>query len=616
MVTRRLTQKPFHYALTAIAMCAVLAGCGGGGGTTAPGNGSGASGSGSSGGTSTPGITWTGNKGQVLSNGTTEFQLVLNVQGLTTGQSFVIDADVTGAQTISLSGTVTANGTYTVPGVFYTGVSSGTAPSPNYLSVSVTTQPADGQQCQVIAQTQSEQGMPGTYLAGEQNAGGTITLPVLCSEYPAATPVADEQLVPFPGTTAKVITTPQVEPVFFSGSTNANDYEVFLQQIVTSQYWSALQAYGVGDGTTDAPITASTTWPTPEVTESQIEQTIISNDAWGAPITNSTVLVIFLPQGTAFSPSLADQTTACLLPSTDNCSIRGQVTVGGTPIQFIAMPPDTQNNGDIQYSTLLRRLIDAVTNPGGGAGDVANDQGYVEASENPDWYVGIDTYTPHNQLEVGNACLADAPVESDLSLTGDQGIVNGLTNLYLPYVNSAAKADASYTYCGRLPYGLVADWSTTPDAQTVTATRFGHPVSDEALVLAPGQSTTVKMTAWQISPTVASNGGQPYFTLPTNYNVQWYYLTGTNAPVFCQNGEPANPCANAPTFALTPVSTVTPVLAGTDPNGSNPQEGAITSVNGDTYNLTVTASSTAEPGMWVMYEGGQPIAVTNANTWQ
>jgi len=61
---------------------------------------------------------------------------------------------------------------------------------------------------------------------------------------------------------------------------------------------------------------------------------------------------------------------------------------------------------------------------------------------------------------------------------------------------------------------------------------------------------------------------------------------------------------------------VTPVFQGTDPNGSNPATGAVTSVNGDTYDLTVTASATAEPGMWVMYIGGQPIAVTNSNTWQ
>ena len=612
---RRLTQKPFHYALTAIAMCAVLAGCGGGGGTTAPGNGSGASGSGSGGGTSTPGITWTGNKGQVIPNGMNQFQLALDVQGLNTGQSFVIAVNVTGGETISLSGTVTANGTYQVPGVFYTGLS-GNSPVPNYYSVPVTTQPADGTQCQVIAQTQTYTGMSGTYLAETPTAGTTLTLPVLCSKYPATTPVADEQLVPFPSITAKVIATPQVEPVFFSGSTNENDYETFLQQVVTSQYWSVLQEYGVGNGTADAPITASTTWPTPEVTESQIEQTIVSNNAWGAPITSSTVLVLFLPQGTAFSPSTADQTPACLLPSTDNCSIRGQVTVSGTPVQFIALPPDTQNNNVIQYRALARRLIDAVTNPGGGAGDVAGDEGYVEANNNPDWYVGIDTSTPHNQLEVGNACLANAPVESDLSLTGDPNVVNGLTDLPLPYSNKAATADASYTYCGRLPYGLVADWSTTPDAQTVTATRFGYPVSDEALVLAPGQSTTVKMTAWQTSPTVAYNGGEPYFTLTTNFNAQWYYITGTNAPVFCQNGTPTDPCADAPTFSLTPVSTVTPVFQGTDPNGSNPDQGPVTSVNGDTYDLTITTSTASEPGMWVMYEGGQPIAVTNANTWQ
>jgi len=606
MASQRLMNKSLIHTLLAVALSAVLAGCGSGsGGTTAPGNGSGTSGSGSSGGTSTPGISWSGNKGQVLSNGQSEYQLAIAVSGLNIGQSFVIAVNATGGESISLTGTVTADGTYQVPGVFYVDTTPASNSSGISVSMPVTTQPADGAQCQVIAQ------MSGSALAEDPTSGGTLTLPVVCGNYPAATPMANEQLIPFPGATATVIAAPQVAPVFFSGSTNANDYETFLQQVVTSQYWSALQEYGIGNGTTDTPITAATTWPS-AVTESDIEQTIISNNAWGAPITNSTVLVLFLPQGTVYQTSSADQTEACLLPSTDNCSIRGQVTIGSTPVQFIAMQADTQNNGVIQYPALLEHLVNAVTNPGGGAGDVAGDEGYVEASKNPDWYVGINTYFPQNQLEVGNACLTNAPVESDLTLTGDPSTGN-LTNLYLPYSNKAAAADTAYEYCGRTPYGAVADWSTTTAAQSVTATRFGHTVTDEALVLAPGQGTTVKMTAWQASTLSA---GQPYFTLLTNYNQDWYYITGTNAPVHCENGGPESICANAPTFSLTPVSTVTPVFQGTDPNGSNPATGAVTSVNGDTYDLTVTASATAEPGMWVMYIGGQPIAVTNSNTWQ
>ncbi len=606
MASQRLMNRSLIHALLAVALSAVLAGCGGGGsGTTAPGNGSGASGSGSSGSTSTSGIAWTGNKGQVMSNGQSEYQLAIDVSGLNTGQSFVIDVNASGGETITLTGTVTADGTYQVPGVFYVDTTGGTSQVAVNVAMPVTTQPADGTKCQVIAQ------LNGNYLAEDPTSGGTLTLPVVCGNYPASTPVADEQLTPFPGTTAQVIASPQVAPVFFSGSTNSNDYETFLQQVVTSQYWSALQEYGVGNGTTGTAITAATTWPS-AVTESDIEQAIVSNNAWGAPITNSTVLVLFLPQGTVYETSSADQTEDCLLPSTDNCSVRGQVTIGSTPVQFIAMQADTQNNGNLQYPALLQHLVNAVTNPGGGAGAVAGDEGYVEAVKNPDWYVGINTYFPENQLEVGNACLMNAPVESDLTLTGDPSTGN-LTNLYLPYSNKAAAADTAYQYCGRTPYGALADWSTTTAAQSVTATRFGHPVTDEALVLAPGQSTTLKMTAWQASTLTA---GQPYFTLLTNYNQDWYYITGTNAPVHCEKGGPESICANAPSFSLKAVSTVTPVFQGTDPNGSNPASAQITSVNGDTYDLTVTASATAEPGMWVMYIGGQPIAVTNASTWQ
>ena len=613
MASQRLTNKSLIHILSAIALSAILSGCGAGGGATAPGNGSGASGSGSGSGSSggQTGITWTGNKGQVLSNGQGEYQLAIAVQGLNTGQSFAISVDAQGGESISLDGTVTANGTYQVPGVFYSGTGSVDNPAGVYVTMPVTTQPADGTQCQVIAQLTSIEPSNNSSqtindVLAEVPASGTATLPVYCGDYPAATPTyANEQLTPFPGVTPEVIAAPQVAPIFFSGSTNANDYETFLQQIVTSQYWSALQEYGVGDGTTGAPITATTTWPS-AVTESNIEQTIVSNNAWGAPITSSTVLVLFLPQGTVYETSSADQTVACQLPSTDNCAIRGQVTISGTPVQFIAMQADTQNNDVIQYPALLRHLVDAVTNPGGGAGDVAGDEGYVEASKNPDWYVGVNVYAPHNQLEVGNACALPAPVESDLSLTGEPP-VNGFTQLALPYSNKAAAANTTYDYCEGRPYGVVADWSTTPDAQSVTATRFGHPVSDEALVLAPGQSTTVEMTAWQSQMLIS---GQPYFSLSVNSNQNWYYLTGTNAPVHCENGKPYQICADTPTFALTPVSTVTPVYQGGTATYTN------TSVNGDTYNLTVTASPTAEPGMWVMYIGGQPIAVTNANTWQ
>lgn len=622
MTSQRLMNRSIFHTLLAVVLSAILAGCGGGGtGTTAPGNGSGASGSGSGGGTSTPGISWTGNKGQVMSNGQSEYQLAIDVSGLNAGQSFVIAVNATGGETISLTGAVTANGTYQVPGVFYTDTMGGTSPVGVYVSMPVATQPADGTQCQVIAQLEqvytngTNSGPLTTALAEDPTSGGTLTLPVVCATYPAATPVANEQLAPFPGVTAQAIAAPQVEPVIFSGSTDTNDYETFLQQVVTSQYWSALQEYGVGSGTTGAPIAATTTWPS-AVTESDIEQTIVSNNAWGAPITSSTVLVLFLPQGTVYETSSADQSVACLLPSTDNCSIRGQVTISGTPVQFIAMQADTQNNGNLQYTALLQHLINAVTNPGGGAGSVAGDEGYVEASADPDWYVGIETYTPQNQLEVGNACGMYAPVESDLTLTGDPATGN-LTNLYLPYSNKAAAADTTYNYCGRTPYGTVADWSTTTAAQSVTATRFGHPVSDEALVLAPGQSTTLKMTAWQATPILSANaGGQPFFTLLTNYNQDWYYITGTNAPVHCENGGPEAICADSPTFSMATVSAVTPVFQGTDSNGSNPATGQVTAVNGNTYNLTVTASATAEPGMWVMYIGGQPIAVTNANTWQ
>ncbi len=608
---RLMPIKPLTHAILTTALASVLAACGGGGGSSTSSGSPPGSGSGNPPGQS--GISWSGTPGGTLSNGQTQYSLALKVQGLADSQAFVIQVNATGGETVSQTATISANGTYTVPGTFY--VDTMTSQQNTILvSMPVPTQPADGSKCQPIVQMDNSGN-----LVISPAAGSTVTIPVLCSKYPAATPAANVQLVPFPGRTATVIASPAIVPVVFSGSTNVADYQTFLQQIVTSQYWSLLKEYGVGTGTAATAITASTTWPS-AVTESDIEQTIVSNSAWGAPITSSTVLVLFLPQGTTYEPSAADTTPPCTLPSTDNCSIRGQVTIGTTPVQFIAMQADTQNNGNIQYPALLRHLVDAVTNPGGGAGNIAGGQGYVEASTNPDWYVGLNTYQPQNALEIGNACSTSAPLESDLSLTGDPADqppqnTNGVSDLPLPYSNRAASSDATFGYCYRTPYGAVADFTSSSAAQEVTATRFGYPVTDEALVLAPGASTTLKLTAWSSSTTMQD--GDPFFDLQTNYNRDWYYVTGTNAPVHCENGGPEPICASAPSFTLTPASTVAPVFqGGTDPNGSDPANGPITAVNGDTYTLTVTASNQAEPGMWVMYIGGQPIAVTNATTWQ
>lgn len=553
-------------------LAGLLSACGGGGGGGTGGAG-GASGSGNP--------SFTGS-----------FKLTVNTTGLAAGESYVIQ-DSASAISVSDTMTVAQNGAASFASTLYTEDNQQAVA----VSVSITQQPADGSEC-VIQPTSN-----GPYQGDGPPVTSNGDLNVSCGKYPAVTPVAYPQIAPLPGgSSAEVIASPQVIPIFFTNSTNVTTYQTFLQQLLASQYWGALKEYGVSAGTLETAVNASTTWPA-SVTDAQVRSAITSNNAWGASLNSSTVLVLFLPAGTSYVPDPANGEAGSAVAE------HGQISVNSVSVQFVVAPADDESGGAPQgFGVIAKYLVNAVTNPGGGGPNIGTSAGYVEATASPDWWSGYGSILGYpwyghyidlvESRELASACSSTAPAESDITLPS--GFTAGLPGIWS---NKAAAADSAYTYCGRAPYGVVAQY---PTGSTATATRFGHTFADTALIIPAGGSASISLTAWSASQTVASNNNEPYFPLAVNPNKDWVYISGTAAPVDCQAGD-SGVCANMPSFTLTPVQSA---------NGQTASNCCSETANGDTFTVQITMPATAEPGLWVMYVGDQPIAVANAATWQ
>lgn len=529
------------------------------------------------------------------------FTLTVNTTGLPAGQSYTIQ-DAAPQMNLRQTMTISQNGALPFSDQLYT--QSGLQPVS--VDVSITQQPTDGTQC-VIQQ----------YYGAIYNGGGPPhtnngDLNVSCGKYPAVKPVVDEQIGAFPGVAVpRVIGAPQIVPVFFTGSTNVSAYQGFLKQLVVSKYWSTLSEYGISRGTMETAINAATNWPA-GVMDSQVRSIISNNNAWGAPLDANTVLVLFLPGGTTYMPTTFEG------EATSATGEHGQITVNGVSVQFVVVPADNGNGGaPEQFGVLTKYLVDAVSNPGGGGPNISGSTGYVEATLNPDWWVGYGAlfgYSYYQNFsdveevrELGSACNALAPPESDITLPSTY--LYGLPEIYS---DRAAAGDSGYNYCGREPYGVAADWSSSADARTVKAVRFGQTFTDEALVISPGSSTSLMLTAWSLSPTIVSNNGAPTFDVPGNINGEWVYLTGNAVPQTCTPADTSGVCADVPAFTIIPVISANAQSAASCNNSCDfPQ-----TTNGDTFKLTVTMPAVASSGLWVMYIGDQPIAVSNAATWQ
>ena len=454
----------------------------------------------------------------------------------------------------------------------------------NAINVTVSAQPSNGESCLVE--------VPATGITLNS------TVPVLCST--PVKPGAYPNIGAFPGATATVVAHPKIVPIFLSGATNENTDLVFEQQLVVSQYWGALSEYGVHNGVVESALypTAPSTLASGTVYGGEIKSAIEASNAWGAPVDSSTILVVVLPNGTTYLPDTAQGEPASAEAD------HGQVNINGTNVQFVAIPGATNH----EY-VIAEYLIDAVTNPGGSGDDKAGSLGYVEMSPNPETYAQSLYFDPQSSgvahpiqefVELGDACYGIAPAESDLTLSSGE-------SLFAIWSNTAAAqaySSGNYGYC-QPAFGELVDYSGSNASGTITATRFGHTFSDQALIVTPGNTATVNVTAW--GQYHGANNTPGTWTLTVNPEV--FYTSGTAAPVDCSAGTPdyeflvPAACSNAPVISVSP-------------------NGSASVANGDTFKVTVTMPSTAEPGLWSILlsgtDGGteQPILVTNASTWQ
>lgn len=241
-------------------------------------------------------------------------------------------------------------------------------------------------------------------------------------------------------------------------------------------------------------------------------------------------------------------------------------------------------------------------------------------SPNPESHANIfyhDSLSGHGDVEhddqefveLGNACDGVAPAESDLALPS--GIC--LNEIRSNSGASQAYASGNCGYC-QPAFGETVDYSSSTDASTVTATRFGQTFDDQALVLSPGGSTTITVTAW--GQEVGNGTTQPWLF---SVNPEVMYTSATAAPVDCSTSTQdyesflvPSACANAPGIAVVSNS------ATRDTN--NPTAYDVT--DGDSFAVTIRMPATGEPGLRSILlsgtDGGteSPILVTNGTTWQ
>jgi len=517
----------------------------------------------------------------------------LSVSGLSSGASVTVQATDSLSSTSEVA-TANANGTISFSNAFQTNTPLGATAR---LTFSVATQPSNGEQCVVSPLYSNASQTNGAWAFSPNVIDVSCSTPVKPNAYPTIGTFSAK-------VSAKVIASPVAVPVFLSGSANENANLTFLQQLVVSQYWGALSEYGVGNGTVSNALypTAPSSLSSGSVSDVQIRNAIISANAWNATLNSNTVLVVFMPSGVTYAPNPAEGEPA--YADGDH----GQISVNGVNIQFVAIFTLT---GSTEVQQIAQYLVDAVTNPGGGGPNMASSTGFVEMSPNPDSFVSTVYNNPYlgyadiNHLgqefiELGNACDAAAPAESDLTLPSG-------SYLFAIWSNSTASSDyaaGNYGYC-RPPFGEMVDYSTSSDAGYVSATRFGQVFTDQALIIPPGSSTSVTVTAWGSS---SANGSTQAWTLTVSPEV--FYTSGTAVPVDCspgtfdyQPGLVSSACSGAPSITVSP-------------NGSQSVS------NGNTFKVTITMPSTAEPGLWSILlsgtDGGteQPILVTNATTWQ
>ena len=500
----------------------------------------------------------------------------VTVTGLASGQSVTVSD---GHATL----TETTDGTYTFPGVADQ-VSAGVNELPT-ITFSITSG-----SCSLVGGTATE---------------SPYSVTVLCAKYPAVSPdVPKVTTMPGSSGTAQVIASPTIVPVYIStgslASGNESNDATFLSQLVNSQEWGLLSQYGVGTATVDAAVTVNPgSWSQYHgVTPSDLSTIAQDVESQGVTLTSSTVLVIYLPPTVGVDPA-----------GTYGTGYAGTVAIGSTNVPF-ALVVDGDTNGspysadNSVYWQAEAELVNDVTG--------ATGQGYAWMSANPDLWLGVSAYgtVGTDTIGVGTLCMTAGPVlnggtitATDIS-TGDiipiwsQSDANAGRDPCQPQSVQQYNSDGTQSSTQvelsdpTAPFmGVVVTQGLTP----VTGTLGGVSRTDQAIVVAPGQSVTVQAEVFSTQPIPDQQATVGVVS----------YVGQSDGGALSSNA----------TFFPAPLISVSAVKNLTRPNSSGVN-------NGDTIEFTVTASSTPFRGMYILEVSTNsgpipmPIAITNGTTWQ
>ncbi len=498
----------------------------------------------------------------------------LTVTGLASGQSVSVSD---GQSTLTES----ADGTYTFPGVS-NGTEAGAAVNPTVaFSVTATT---GGATCSLSG---------GGATAGQAPSSTAYDPSVLCSKYPAVSP-ATPKITTMPGVsgTAQVIASPVIVPVYISTGSMATGNEsndaASLSELVNSQEWGLLNQYGVGTATVDAAVTVDPGPWEKYYTVKPSDLSTIAQDvqSQGVALTPSTVLVVYLPVGIYVGPTLDGAT-----------GHSGTVMVGSVNVPYAIVTDDNTSATAYaaSYSVYWQaeaNLVNVVTNPDG--------QGYAWMSANPDLWLGASVYgtTGTDTIGVGTLCAPATVAATDIS-TGDivpiwsQSDAAAGRDPCQPQVVVTYNPDGSQSGTQVELSDPTAPFTgvvVTQGLTTVTGTLGGISRTDQAIVVAPGQSVTVQAEVYSTQPIPDQQATVSVVS----------YIGQSDGGALSTNG-----LSSQPFVSISAVKNVTRPSA----TGVN---------NGDTIEFTITASSTAFAGMYVLEVDGwpTPIAVTNGSTWQ
>ena len=499
----------------------------------------------------------------------------MTVTGLASGQSVSVSD---GQSTLTES----ADGTYTFPGVS-NGTEAGAAVNPTVtFSVTATT---GGAACSLSG---------GGATAGQAPSSTAYDPSVLCAKYPAVSPDLPK-VTTMPGVsgTAQVIASPTIVPVYISTGSLATGNEsndaTFLNELVNSQEWGLLGQYGVGTATVDGAVTVDPGPWEKYYTVKPSDLSTIAQDvqSQGVTLTPSTVLVVYLPVGIYVGPTLDGAT-----------GHSGTVGVGSVNVPYAIVTDDNTSATAYaaSYSVYWQaeaNLVNVVTNPDG--------QGYGWMSANPDLWLGASVYgtTGTDTIGVGTLCAPATVAATDIS-TGDivpiwsqEDADKGLDPCQ---PQSVVQYDSQGYQTGNpqvelenptAPFmGIVV----TQGASDVTGTLGGISRTDQVIVVAPGQSVTVQAEV---------------------YSTQSIPDQQATVSVVSYIGQSDGGALSTNALSSQPFVSVSAVKNVTRPSATGVN-------NGDTIEFTITASSTAVKGMYVLEVDGwpTPIGVVEGETWQ